>query len=125
MKCAKASLRSRACCCEDAEGDFDAGCAKFFDALTTDLRVGVLRGDDAAGDAGGDEGVGAGRGAAVVAAGFEGDVGGGAVGGEVAGGGLFEGYDFGVVAAVVEVCAFADYFGFPVVDENAADLRVW
>ena len=49
-----------------------------------------------------------GAGAAVVAAGLEGDVGGGAVGGEVAGGGLFEGYDFGVVAVVVEVGAFAD-----------------
>ncbi len=108
---------------EYAEGDFDSGSAKFLDALTAYLWVGVLRGDDAAGDSGGDEGVGAGRGAAVVAAGLEGDVGGGSVGGEVAGGGLLEGYDFGVVAVVVEVGAFADCFS--VADENAADLRVW
>ena len=47
---------------EYAEGDFDVGGAKFLDALTADLWVGVLRGDDAAGDAGGDEGVGAGSG---------------------------------------------------------------
>jgi hypothetical protein len=40
---------------EDAESDFDACSAQFFDALAADLWVGVLRGDDAAGYAGGDE----------------------------------------------------------------------
>ncbi len=93
---------------EDAECDFDACCSEFFDALAADLWVGILRGDDAAGDAGGDESVGTGRGAAVVAAGLKCDVGGSAVSGEVAGGGLLEGDDFGVVAVVVDVGAFAD-----------------
>ena len=93
---------------EDAEADFDIGIAKFLNALAADQGVGVLGGDDAAGDAGVDEGVGAGRGAAVVAAGLEGDVGGGALGGDAAVGRLFEGYDLGVIAVVVEVGAFAD-----------------
>ena len=96
---------------EDAESDFDVGGAKFLDALAADQGVGVLRGDDAASDAGVDEGVGAGRGAAVVAAGLEGDVGGGTLGGNAAVGRLFEGYDLGVIAVVVEVCAFADDLG--------------
>ena len=95
---------------EDAESDFDIGGAEFGDALPADLRVGVLCGDDAAGDSGGDEGVGAGWSAAVMAAGFEGDVGGGSAWREAAGGGLFEGDDLGVVAVVVEVSAFADDF---------------
>ena len=43
-----------------------------------------------------------------MAAGLERDVGGCAFGGEAASGGLFEGHDFGVVAVVVEVRAFAD-----------------
>ncbi len=55
---------------QDAEGDFDVGGAKFFDALAADEGIGVLGGDDAAGDTGRDEGVGTGRGAAVVAAGL-------------------------------------------------------
>ena len=88
---------------EDAEDNFDVGVAEFADAQAADLGVGILRGDDAAGDAGGDEGVGAGRGAAVVAAGLESDVGSGAFGGEAAPGCLFEGDDFGVVAVVVEM----------------------
>ncbi len=96
---------------ENTESDFDVGGAEFFDALAADPRVGILSGDDAAGDAGGDECVGAGSGAAVVAAGLEGDVGSGALSGEAARGGLFQGYDFGVVALVVEVSAFADDLG--------------
>jgi len=80
-------------------------------SLTADLRVGVLSGDDAAGDAGGDDSVGAGAGAAMMTAGLEGDVGGGAAGREASGGGLFESDDLGVVAVVVEVRALADDFG--------------
>ena len=67
---------------KDADGDFDACGAKSLDALSADLRVGILSGDDAAGDAGGDESVGAGRSAAMVAAGLEGNVGGGPLGGK-------------------------------------------
>ena len=93
---------------EHAEGDFDIGGAKFFNALAADQGVGIAGRDDAAGDAGGYEGVGAGASAAVVAAGLEGDVGGGSFGGDASLGGLFEGYDLGVVAIVVEVSAFAD-----------------
>jgi len=63
---------------EDANGDFDACGAESFDALAADPGVGVLGGDDAAGDTSFDERVGAGWSAAVMAAGFEGDVGGGA-----------------------------------------------
>jgi len=92
-----------------------------------DVGVGVLRGDDAAGDASGDEGVGAGAGTAMVAAGFEGDVGGGADGGDTARGGLFEGDDFRVVAVVIDVCAFADNFWCAArgcLGEDAPYLRV-
>ncbi len=113
MKWAKASLRSRACCSKDAEGDFDACGTEFGEALAADLWVGVVRGDDAAADACSDEGVGAGAGATVVAAGFEGDVGCGAYGGEAACCGLFEGGDLGVVAVGVEVGAFADDLRVP------------
>ncbi len=113
---------------EDAKGDCDVGGAKFLNALAADQGVGVLRCDDAAGDTGGDESVGTGRGAAVVAAGLERDVGGGSFGGEAAGGGLFEGDYFGVVAVVVEVCAFADDLRHTTVGrvlcQNAAYLRV-
>ena len=96
---------------EDTEGDVDVGGAEFLNSLAADLRVRVLGGDDAATDASGDESVGTGAGAAVVTAGFEGDVSGGVFGGEATCGGLFEGDDFGVVAVVVEVRAFADDFG--------------
>jgi hypothetical protein len=86
---------------EDAERYFDVASAEFLNALAADLWVGVLRGDDAAGDASSDEGVGAGAGASVMTAGLEGDVGGGSFGGEAAGRSLFERYDLGVVAVVV------------------------
>jgi len=113
---------------EDAECDFNVGGAESLDALATDMGVGVLRGDDAAGDAGFDECVGTGWGAAVVAAGFEGDVGGGAPGGDVALSGLLEGDDLGVVAVVVEVGAFADDYGcfslMGLADEDTANLGV-
>lgn len=39
---------------EDAHNNFNVGGAKSLDALSADLRVGILRGDDAAGDTGGD-----------------------------------------------------------------------
>ena len=113
---------------ENAEGNFDAGAAEFCDTLTADLRVRVLGGDNAARDTGRDESVGTGAGAAVVTAGLECDICGGALGGDASGGGLFEGDDFGVVAIVVEVGAFADDFGFlPLsrTDEDATYLRVW
>ena len=109
---------------KDAKGDFDAGGAEFCDSLAADEGVGIFGGDDDAGDSGGDEGVGAGAGAAVVAAGLEGDVGGCAAGGDVSRCGLFEGDDLGVVAVVVEVCAFADDFCPCLFDEDAAYLRV-
>ena len=112
---------------EDAEGDFDSGGAESGDALTAHLRVGVLCGDDAAGDAGFDESVGAGRGAAVMAAGFEGDIGGGTLCGDASCGGLFECDDFSVVAVGIEMCSFADDLwcaGRRVFCENAADLWI-
>ncbi len=95
-------------CVGSSEVDFDVGGAEFGEALAADERVGIDGGDDAARDAGGDEGVGAGAGAAVVGAGFEGDVGGCAVDVVAESGGLLEGGDLGVVAGVVEVCAFAE-----------------
>lgn len=113
---------------QDADGDVDVGGAELGDSPAADLWVGVLGGDDAAGDAGGDEGVGAGASAAVVAAGFEGDVGGGSFGGETALGGLLEGDDLGVVAVGVEVSAFADDFRFISIcraHQDAAYLGVW
>ena len=39
---------------EDAERDFDVGGSEFFNSLAADQRIGVLCGDDAAGDAGSD-----------------------------------------------------------------------
>jgi len=107
---------------EDAEGDFNAGGAKFGDSLATDLRVRVFGGDYGSGDAGGDEGVGAGAGSSVVGAGLEGDVGGGSGDVVAAFAGLLEGGDLGVVALVVEVSAFADDLVF--FDEDAAYLRI-
>ena len=83
------------------------------------MRVGIDCGDDAAGDAGGDKRVGAGSGAAVVRAGFEGNVSGCAANVVAASGSVFEGGYFGVVACVVEVCAFAE--GFVAACEHAAD----
>ena len=93
---------------EDAEGDFNACGFYSGDALAANQWVWVFGGDNAAGDAGFDEGVGARRGATVVAAGLEGYVGGCAGGVDAAMGGLLEGYDFGVVALVVEVGSFGD-----------------
>lgn len=93
---------------EDAGGDVDAGVAELLEALAGDAGVGVLHGDDAAGDAGGDEGVGAGRGFAVVAAGLEGDVAGGAGGVVAVGAGVVEGVGFGVGLAEGLVVALAE-----------------
>jgi hypothetical protein len=59
----------------------------------------------------------------MVTAGFEGDVGGGAFGGEAAFRRLFQGYDLGVVALVVDVGAFSE--DFVVADEDATNLRIW
>jgi hypothetical protein len=113
---------------EDADGDLDAGGAKFGETLAADLWVGVLRGDDAAADARGDEGIGAGASAAVVAAWFEGDVRRGALGGQSQFRRLFQRHDLGVVAVGVEVGAFADDLSgmrrFVWANQNAAYLRV-
>ena len=117
---------------EDAEGDFDSGVSKSGDAFTAwrssrDEGVRILRGNDTAGDASFNECVGAGRSAAVVAAGFESDVGSGSFCGDASCGGLFECDDFGVVAVVVEMCAFADDLwlaGGGVFCEDAAYLRI-
>jgi len=57
-----------------------------------------------------------------VAAGLEGDVGGGSLDGEAARGGLFEGYDLGVVVVVVEVCACTE--DLAVANDHATDLRI-
>jgi hypothetical protein len=95
---------------EDAEGNFDVGFAEFLNALAADSGVGILGGDDAAGDAGSDEGVGAGAGATLVTAWLEGDVCGDSFGGDVSRSGLLEGDDLGVIEVFVEVCALADDF---------------
>jgi len=107
---------------EDAEGDFDVCTAETGYAFAADLRVGVLCGDDAAGDSRGDESVGAGGCAAVVAAGFEGNVSGGSAGREAAGCGLLESDNLGVVAVVVEVSAFAN--DFAVEGKHTANLGI-
>jgi len=108
---------------QDAQSDFDAGVAELFNAATADERVGVCGGNDAARDSGGDQGIGAGSGASMVAAGFERNVGSGALSGDAALCGIFEGYDLGVVVAIVEMGAFGE--GLPVADEHAADLGIW
>jgi hypothetical protein len=114
---------------EDAESDFDACGTHSLDPLAADLWIWVFGGDDATGDACGYEGIGAGRCAAMMAAGFEGDIGGGSAGRDVVGCGLFESYDFGVVAVVVEVRSFADDLWCAAGDrclcEHAPYLGVW
>ena len=104
---------------EDAGGDFDTCGAEFGDALSTHERIGIFCGDDYAGDPCVDESVGARGRASVVGTGFEGDVGGCTFGGSAC---LFESYDLGVVAILVEVNAFGD--DLVVADENAAYLGV-
>jgi len=104
----------------EADGGLDAGGLQGLEAVAGDGGVGVDGGGDDAADAGGDEGLGAGRGAAGVVAGLEGDVGGAAldrVPGLLCG---FESGDFGVVALLVLVPAFAgDLAG--TIQEDAAD----
>lgn len=107
---------------EDAESDFDACGAKFCDALSADLRVGIFGGDDGSCNAGSYEGVGAGAGSSVVRAGFESDVGSGSGDVDTTLAGLLESDDLGVVAVVVEMGAFADDLVF--FDEDAAYLRI-
>ncbi len=106
----------------DAEGDFDVGGMEFGKAPSADEGVGIDGGDDDAGDAGGDERVGAGAGAAAMAAGFEGNVGGRPRHRMAALGGIVQRCDLGVVAGVVEVCAFSE--DVAVANQDAADLRV-
>jgi hypothetical protein len=114
---------------EDAEGHFDVCVAESLDALATDFWIGVLSGNDTTGDACGDERVGAGWGAAVVAAGFEGYVGRSALRRATSSCGLLESDDLGVVAIVIEMCAFADDFWCATLlgclGDDAAYLRVW
>lgn len=104
---------------QSALGDFDVCGAELRDPLSADEWVWVFGGDDYAGYTGGDEGVGARAGAPGVGAGFESDVGGSSSGGFAS---LFEGYNLGVVSAIVEVGPLGD--DLVIADEDAAYLGI-
>ncbi len=104
----------------DAEDGFDARGTQRFEALAGDCGIGVEGSGDDASYSGGDERLCAGSGAAGEIAGLEGDVG---CASRSARSGFAQGNNFGVVAAVVLVPAFAGEMAFAV-EHNATDCGI-
>ena len=105
-----------------AQPDFDRkpGLAQRFDAGAGDARVGIFKSDHDTAQSGGDQGIGTGRRLAPMAARFEGDVCGGAM---RRGAGPAHRLGFAMRPAAVPGPATAD--DTPVLDNDAADRRVW